>query len=271
MKKFMIRTDIEGASCVVSNVQAAPGASEFDVGSKGMHSDILAIIDGLRAAGECEIYLYDEHYWGRNIDLSLLPENVFVYCGKPPYTSEWAGGLDESFDGMILMGLHSKAGTDNALLNHTYEGEIADISINGISVGEIGNEAAIAGEFGVPLILVTADSEGIRETKALCADTVCVSVKESTGVESALCYPLEVTRAAITKAAQKAAELSDQINPVRFDGEIEYVVTLRESPFLDKMRSKYFDHIRNTNQVVLKGQSVLETYSRYWEMKASCT
>lgn len=270
MKKYMIRTDVEGASGVVNKIQAAHGAAEYDTGLKGMHSDILAIIEGLRAAGDCEIYLYDEHYYGRCIDLSLLPEGCYAYCGKPAYLENWAGGLDSSFDGLILMGLHSKANTENALLNHTYEDEIADISINGVSVGEIGNEAAIAGELGVPMILITADSEGVREAKELCPDCIGVSVKESVGPCAALCYPLRITYNRIAKAAKDAAERSGEMQPLSFGSEIEYKVTLRESPFLDKMRAKYYDCMENGNRVVLHCGTVLEAYAKYWKMKLDC-
>lgn len=270
MKKFMIRTDVEGASGVVNNLQANPREIEHEAGISGMISDILAIIDGLKDAGECEIYLYDEHYWGRNIDMSKLPEGVAVYCGKPAYTSTWAGGLDESFDGMVLMGLHAKAGTEGALLNHSYEGEITDMTINGVSVGEIGVEAAIAGELGVPTILVTADSEGVRETKELNPEIRCVSVKESICTDGALCYPFSVTSKWIREAAKEAALSAASIPPVKFDGEIEFTVKLKESPYLDNVRKNYPELLVDNNRILLHSRTVLESFARYWQIKKEC-
>ena len=45
-----------------------------------------------------------------------LPENVYYYSGKPSYSEEWRGGLDASFEGMIMLGFHSKAGSTGCLL-----------------------------------------------------------------------------------------------------------------------------------------------------------
>ena len=266
----MIRCDIEGASGVVSMEQASPHGGEFAAGMQGFMSDIMALTDGLNDAGVDEIHIYDEHFYGRNVDLATLPENVFVWCGKPPYTSDNAGGLDGSFSGLILQGLHAKAGTAGALLDHTYEGEIADITINGISVGEIGVEAAIAGEYGVPFILVTGDSAGVAEARELVPGVSGVSVKESIGHDTAICYPFQRTYADIRKAAKEAGEKAPSITPLRFTGPVSFAVTLKESPFLDRMRRNYFSCIHGGNQVVLERASVLEAYSAYWRMKLDC-
>ena len=38
------------------------------------------------------VVIYDEHYWGRNIDVGRLPDGTEAICGKPPYRADWAGG-----------------------------------------------------------------------------------------------------------------------------------------------------------------------------------
>jgi len=96
MKKYMIRCDIEGVSGVVSYEQAEPGNPEFEFGKRMFMSDLLALIDGLNQGGADEIWGYDEHYYGRNIDIDRLPKNVTSICGKPPYRLNWAGKLDDS-------------------------------------------------------------------------------------------------------------------------------------------------------------------------------
>ncbi|MCK5801201.1 MAG: M55 family metallopeptidase [Lentisphaeria bacterium] len=160
-KRIMVRCDIEGVSGVVSYEQAEPGRPEYAVGHRLFMADLLALIEGLSEGGTEEIVIYDEHYYGRNVDLTAIPEHVSVICGKPPYREDWAGGLDESFDGVVLLGFHSKFGTPDGLLHHSYELDIRDLRLNGVSVGEIGMEAAIAGDVGVPVLLVTGDSAGV--------------------------------------------------------------------------------------------------------------
>jgi hypothetical protein len=157
--------------------------------------------------------IYDEHYWGRNIDVARLPQGTQAICGKPPYRSDWAGGLDPSFAGMILLGLHSKDGTPGGLLPHTYEHDIADLVLNGVSIGEIGMEAAIAGDFGVPVVMITGDSAGVAEAASLLPGIQTVTTKESLGETGAVCLPLaEVTQEIQQTAAQVAAH-PPQVKP----------------------------------------------------------
>ena len=266
MKKFMIRCDIEGVSGVVSYEQAEPGKSEFEYGKRMFMSDLMAVIDGLNAGGADEIWIYDEHYYGRNIDIDNLGDNVFCICGKPQYTKNWAGGLDESFSGLILVGFHSKRGTENALLNHTYEPDIADININGVSVGEIGMEAAIAGVYNVPLVMITGDSEGINEAKKLVDNVVGVTVKESLSEFGAMCYPLNVTKKMIFESAKKIAENTPEIMPYNV-GRAKVEFTLNPGRYTDIYNSLY---PLNGNVSVIEGETVLEAYAEYWNRKLIC-
>lgn len=186
MKKFMIRADVEGVCGVVSYAQVEPQKAEYACGQRMFMADLLSVVKGLHEGGADDIIVYDQHYWGRNIDLERIPEYVNVICGKPPYRSNWAGGLDSTFDGVVLLGFHSKSETPGGLLSHTYELDIADLRLNGVSVGEIGMEAAIAGDYGVPVVLITGDSAAIKEGKALLPGVRGVSVKEALSQEGAL-------------------------------------------------------------------------------------
>lgn len=260
MKKFMIRCDMEGASGIVNPEQAAPGASEYSIGREYFISDLLAAIKGLHDGGAEEIYIYDMHYYGRNIALDKLPEYVFPICGKPNYTEKSAGGLDASFDGMILLGLHSKAGTKDALLNHTYESDIKDILLNGQSVGEIGMETAIADSFGVPLIMVTADSEGVAEAKSLMSGVTCVTLKESLSETGALCYPLEKTKKLIYTAALHAAKSTSKHVP-RPSGKTTLEFAFYDTPYA----SKYYEIY---GKAAITGETAVQCWVEYLIRKA---
>ena len=201
-EKYMVRCDIEGISGVVSYQQAEPGKAEYELGRRMFQSDLIALLEGLLAGGAKEIAIYDEHYYGRNIDPAWLPQGVTAICGKPPYRADWPGGLDETFDGVILLGFHSKAGTRGGLLPHSYELDIKDLRLNGVSVGEIGMEAAIAGDWGVPVLLVTGDSAGMAEAQSLLPGVEVVVVKEAISESGARCHPLSATAAWIRAAAE---------------------------------------------------------------------
>lgn len=236
--KFVIRCDMEGATGIVSYEQAEPGKSEYAEGRRLFMGDLTALITGLHDGGAEDIIVYDEHFYGRNVILDEIPPYVKVICGKPDYTEACAGGLKEDTTGLILLGFHSKSGTGNALLQHSYEPDIADIRINGISVGETGIETAVAGSFGVPLVLFVGDSEGAREAKELSPDTVCVVVKESLSETGALCYSSAETSQKIYSAACKIAASTPEITPWNL-GNVSLEVILRDTPFGQKYREVY--------------------------------
>ncbi|MEK6795762.1 MAG: M55 family metallopeptidase [Spirochaetota bacterium] len=269
MKKYMIRCDIEGVTGVVSPEQAAPNGSEFEFGRRMFMSDITALVDGLNAGGADEIWIYDEHYYGRNIDLSVMPKNVFCVCGKPPYRADWAGGLDASFNGLILLGFHSKWGTPGGLLPHSYEHDIRDIVLNGVSVGEIGMEAAIAGDFDVPLLLMVGDSAGVAEAEKLIPHVTGVSVKTSIGENGAICFSAQETSARIAAAAKAIVKTPPRAKPYRITEEIYCAITLNDGTYHDAFRSLFAARMSDDRTVVLRGNAVTSVWAEYWQMKLS--
>lgn len=269
-KRHMIRCDIEGVSGVVSYEQAEPGKPEYPFGLRMFKADLLACVEGLLEGGSQEIVIYDEHYFGRNIDMEWLPENVTAICGKPPYRSGWAGGLDESFDGVILLGFHSKFGTPGGLLHHTYELDIRDLRLNGISVGEIGMEAAIAGDFDVPVLMVTGDSAGVAEAEALLPGTCGVVVKDSLNEWGGCCLPLQVTTSMIRSSARQVVVEPPEVKPFKLSADATLEVELNDGVYLDAVRQLLADEMQGDRTLVVKGVNATAVWADYWEKKLRC-
>jgi D-amino peptidase len=264
---YMVRCDIEGATGVVSYEQAEPGKAEYEFGRRMFMSDLVALVEGLHAGGADEVWVYDEHYYGRNIDLAQLDACARVICGKPPYTKDWAGGLNGDFLGLALLGFHSKADTPGGLLPHTYELDIKDLRLNNVSVGEIGMEAAIAGDFGVPTQLVIADSAGVAEAQALLPGVETVVVKESLGASGALCYPTEATAKHIRRVAAEVMQNPPRVAPFTVGGKVDLSVALREGPYLDSCRKLFASSLSGGDTLIIKGDSASDVWSQYWGMK----
>lgn len=267
---YMIRCDMEGVSGVVSFDQVYPGRSEYAFGQKMFMNDLLALVEGLHEGGAGHIVLYDEHYDGRNIELSLLPDYTAAICGKAPYRLDSAGGLDGSFKGVVLLGFHSKAGTPGGLLAHSYELDIKDLVLNGTSVGEIGIHAAIAGDFGVPIILVVGDSAGAAEAETLLPGVATVVVKESLSESAGACYPLSVTREKIRRAAREVVETPPSVKPYRLGDKVTLEIELDDKPYLKAMRKLFPDNMASDTTLRLEGQSATEVWIKYREMQLSC-
>ena len=256
--KFMIRCDIEGVSGVTTYRQAE--GSEF--GRAMLANDLNACIAGLLAAGDHEIVVYDEHTDGRNVKLVELPDSVSVICGKPPYRPEW-GGIDSSFDAMIMVGFHARSGVSGALLPHTYSRKNLNLRVNGVVLGEIGMEAAVAGDFGVPLWLVTGDSAGMAEAEEMVPHVRTVTVKHAMGEFAARCLPPRLTSRLIREASEAVVKSPPQTTPLKFEGPIEMQIDLAPSDYTQKLKATHPNLFLSEDTIKVKGKTVTEVWSTY--------
>ncbi len=86
-----------------------------------------------------ELIVCDTHHGGGNIILDKMytAPGITYYdrsVGSQDGERRWMRGLDDTVDGLMLMGHHAKAGTEGAFLHHTWTNEWADFRINGQSV-----------------------------------------------------------------------------------------------------------------------------------------
>jgi D-amino peptidase len=256
----MIRSDIEGVTGITTYEEAEKG----EIGKRMLMNDLSACIEGILSTGDHEIVIYDEHTDGRNIQIDDLPANVSIICGKPQYRSDW-GGIDTSFDIMMMIGFHARSGTEGALLPHSYSRKNLDIRVNNIPVGEIGMEAMIAGDVGVPLVLVTGDSAGMKEAEKLIPTIHTVSVKEALGEFEALCYSPKKTYKLIYVAAAEAVKRAGVRQPhvMRVSAPVELTVEIAETEFLDELRKAFPHYFVHDNLISIQGSSVTEVWSLY--------
>jgi D-amino peptidase len=258
---------MEGVSGVVNYDQVTPGRPEYAFGQRMFMHDLLALLDGLHAGGVEAVVLYDEHKTGCNIDLERLPDYVTSICGKPPYRAGWPGGLDDTFDGMILLGLHAKAGAAGALMPHTYEHVIADLRLNAVSMGEIGLEAAIAADCGVSTVLVIADSAGAAESERLLPGVPTIAVKESLSESGAACFPITITAQRIHDAALTIATSPPQVELFLAGSPAQLEVQLHAGRYLETFARLFATHMLDDGTVVIEGPNALTVWAQYWQMK----
>ena len=263
--KFHIRCDMEGVTGVVSLRQVTPGSPEYAEARAWFMAELLALLDGLKAGGATNVSVYDEHWFGRNIDLAQLPPGVCAVCGKPPYTPKWRGDVEGSA-GMILHGLHSMEGAGHTL-SHTYEPEIARIMINGTQVGEIGVETAIAGDCGVPLVLVIADSAGADEARQLVPAVSTVVTKISRGPSGAECFALASNLETIRTAARRVAQERIVGPPWVVPAPVEMLLTFKPGRYRDVLHAGSPADFITSDTLRLAGDSVTDIWCRYWQQK----
>jgi D-amino peptidase len=201
-----IISDIEGVAGIVNWGQAsgAPPSGDptlYDEARKLYTAEINAAVRGAKKAGAKEIVVMDCHGAGGNYDFnSLIPERLEPDCEfvvQHEWT-EYTSFLEQGCDAALFVGMHAKAGTPDGVLSHTVSGQgWRDLRFNGVSVGETGINAALCGNWGCPVLLVTGDRATCNEASALLGNGLTtVEVKVGLGRFSAR-----------SKTPQRACEL----------------------------------------------------------------
>lgn len=208
--KILIATDMEGITGVVNWDQVTPGHFEYARFRKIYTAEVNAAIQGAFEGGATEIIVTDGHDEGYNILLEELDSRARLNSGLATAPLSMMQGIDESPDGVIFLGYHARAGSTLGVLDHTWNESILNVWLNEILVGEFGLNGALAGHFGVPVILVTGDQTACAQTADLFGDLERVVVKQASGRSSALCLPLEASQVAVRQGAERAvARLRD--------------------------------------------------------------
>ncbi|MCS7104360.1 MAG: M55 family metallopeptidase [Thermofilaceae archaeon] len=205
--KVFIMTDLEGATGVAGYWEDFnPGGRLHEEARRMLTSDVNAAIEGALNAGVDEVVVLDGHGAAFSILLEQLHPSAKLIRGRRILEME---GLDESFDAVLAVGAHAKAGAPLALLCHTLSHtSIHEIRVNGRVVGEVGLWALIAGSLGVPLAMVAGDAAAVAEAEELIRNVEGVAVKHATSMYAAKCLHPSLTYKLISIAAQRAVKKS---------------------------------------------------------------
>lgn len=220
-KKIYILTDLEGASGVYRFAQTRePKDPLGEVAKEYLMGDIAAVVRGLRDAGATEILVLDGH--GSQAFVPHLMEPGARYITGLPRPNP-AYGLDDTFDGLVLLALHAMKGTPDGVLNHTQSSRGENrYWYNGVESGELAQFAAIAGYYCVPPIMVTGDEATCREARQFFGpECVAVEVKKGIGREAAILYPFAETRKALYEGAKRAMAAIPYCKPYRITTPIQ--------------------------------------------------
>jgi D-amino peptidase len=177
-----------------------------------MTGEVQAAIEGARDAGANKILVCDGHDTGRNLLIEKLDRDVEVIEGSS-YDLGMMAGISRDFDASFQIGYHSMRHTHAGVLGHTFTYSVAELRLNGTVVGESGLSAAIAGHFGVPVVLVSGDAHAVRQAKNLIKNLVGVSTKEGVGLYAVRTLTPDKACELIRKGAKEALGLVGDIEP----------------------------------------------------------
>ncbi|MBI4875634.1 MAG: M55 family metallopeptidase [Acidobacteria bacterium] len=218
--RIFIVTDMEGVGGVHNwDEQVLVGQRRFDESRRLLTGEVNAAVEGAMAAGASEVVIWDGHGGSRSLSIEDIRPPAQLVQGQRTPADFYLGG--KRYDGLMFVGQHAKAGTKNGLMAHSQSLGVKDITINGKSVGEMGQAAAIAGYFKTPVLLLTGDQAACDEMLELQPKAETVAVKQFIGRGSALSLPHSEAKDRIRAAARRAVTRIREFKPWIIEGPVE--------------------------------------------------
>jgi D-amino peptidase len=218
---------MEGVVGVVSGEQLGPQGFEYARFREFMTEEVNAAIEAAFAAGATEVVVSDSHGNGQNLLIEKLPKNILLVRSWPRPLMMMQG-IDESFAGVIFIGYHSGTTNPQGVRAHTISSaRLADVRLKGVSVSEAGLNAAIAGHFNVPVIMVSGDDVVVKETTELLGDVEGAVVKWASGFHSAKTMMPEAAYTLIREKVKKAVGRIKDFKPYRLTAPIQLDVRFK--------------------------------------------
>jgi D-amino peptidase len=209
--RIYIHTDLEGVSGIDTAQMIERGGARFRECCELLMADVNAAVDGAFLGGAEHVTVLDSHGGGSNFILELLDSRA-QNDTKP--NGKWWGILDDSYHGTFFIGAHAMAGTMNAFLDHTQSSEAwHDYSVNGRRMGELGQWAMVAGNWGVPMLMVSGDEAACVEARQFFSPVETAVVKRGVGRNRAELIAVEEARQRIREAARRAISLVGKARP----------------------------------------------------------
>lgn len=266
-KKVFISADMEGISGISASDQLAAAGAEYGRARKMMADDVNAAIRGARSAGATTVVVNDSHGSMRNLRLEDLEPDVRLISHSFK-RSGMMEGLDDSFDSVIFIGYHAKAGHPAGLFAHTGSGVVRDVRVNGTSMGEGGLNTTVAAWYGVPVVLVTGDDVAVKQVAEIATTAKTVAVKRAINPRAVELRPFREVHADIERAAREGVSAARKFPPrrdasYRVEVQFQDVAIPEVAESLPGMQRPAPDTIAFTQDTMPKAYTLIRLLYRY--------
>ncbi|MDE3178053.1 MAG: M55 family metallopeptidase [Acidobacteriota bacterium] len=256
-EKVLVISDLEGLDGVFDfDLQCIPFKSPlYSESRKVLAEEVNAAIKGLFAGGATSVVVYDNHYGGHNLSVfdvrETIPGSVRILSGGPVSPTL---GLDSSYSAIVFIGLHSMAGTPDGVLPHSFTWDIQNIWVNGKKVGEIGSRVMLAGELGIPSIMVSGDEAACKEFRDLVPNGKCATVKWGASNTGGYSLPISDALSEIQNEARAAMQELSSFQPYPMSGPADVKVEYKPGVKVPSFKP---------------GTSVQQIDNRTWDFKGN--
>jgi D-amino peptidase len=250
-RKVFISVDMEGITGVVQPAQLGPDGFEYQRAREWMTAEVNAAIAGVRESGPAEIVVCDSHGNGQSVLIDKLPDDVRLVRGFPR-PLEMMQGIDDSFAAAMFVGYHGSEWTAGAVRSHTISSaRLLGIRLNGMEVSEGIYNAALAGQFGVPIAFISGDRLAVEQLQQAVPGAVGAIVKEPYGYHSAMSVTPARGQALIKEGAAKAMGALASLRPYRVTAPIQLEVGFKLT--IDAERAAFVPGVVRSDAHNVKG------------------
>src|SRR4029077_1387231 len=155
---FMI-TDAEGVAGVCRQDQTEPKDNEM---RQWLTGEINAAVEGFLSGGADEVVVWDGHDGSQTLSaLTIHPKAKLIMGGLGPTML-----MDRGYVAVAFIGQHGRANSRGGVMAHSYSSlGIQKMLMKGKQVGEIETRTALAGWYGVPVILLPGDQAAASDLR----------------------------------------------------------------------------------------------------------
>ena len=259
--KIFIMVDMEGCSGIVNTEQVIPGNQDYIEGRRYMTMDANACIKGCIEGGATEVIVRDAHYMGRNFiweNLSSDARYIFGDTGIHRMPEVW------DCDAVILLGYHSMAGTPAGILEHTMSPESwQNFWINGRLTGEFGIDAAIAGYYDKPVIMVSGDDKLCSEAEMFVPGIVKARVKWGLSLYGGKFLSRDKAHELIRQKAADAVKKIKEIKPYKVSAPVTLKLELVSRKKVPTAECKPYLKVIDGHTYEVTGCDFMEAWQRF--------
>jgi len=225
--KVHISVDMEGVGGAVTGEQLGPSGFEYGRFREFMTREALAAVEAARAGGATEIVVADSHGNGQNLLIDQFPPDVRIIRSWPRRLGMVAG-IDDQVDAAIFIGYHAGTNNPTGVRAHTFSSaNLARVALNGTNVTEGSWNAAIAGQFNVPVIMVSGDDAAIAEVRQAVGTIEAAETKRTLGFHSASTLTPQASAGLIRERVAAAMERLQEFKPYRVQTPVTVDVTFK--------------------------------------------
>src|SRR4051812_24674221 len=254
---FLI-TDAEGVGGVCRQDQTDPKDQEM---RQLLTGEINAAVEGFLAGGADEVVVWDGHDGSQTLSTLTIHPKAKLVMGALGASMM----MERHWSAVAYVGQHSRADVRGGIMAHSYSSlGIQNMLLNGKPVGEIDVIAAMAGQFGTPVIMLSGDRAAASELHEIVPDAELAVVKEGIGRYTCISLSAPAARDTIREAARRSVAKIGSIKPYTVSApvtlQIEY--TTRNSLPVDA-EARTGAEVLDDRTIRFRGKDILEAWRLY--------